>query len=70
MGVVSGIVLAYELDTNFGPFISTAGGVIGALFVYEVLSAFLLEAGFLGVMLFGWDKAHYKNRWHFTRKNV
>jgi cytochrome d ubiquinol oxidase subunit I len=56
MGVVSGIVLAYELGTNFGPFISTAGGVIGALFVYEVLSAFFLEAGFLGVMLFGWDK--------------
>lgn len=56
MGVVSGIVLAYELGTNFGPFINVAGGVIGALFVYEVLAAFFLEAGFLGVMLFGWDK--------------
>jgi cytochrome bd ubiquinol oxidase subunit I len=63
MGVVSGIVLAYELGTNFGPFIEAAGGVLGALFAYEVLSAFFLEAGFLGVMLFGWDrvspKLHY-----------
>ena len=56
MGVVSGIVLAYELGTNFGPFIHIAGGVLGALFAYEVLSAFFLEAGFLGVMLFGWDR--------------
>ena len=63
MGVVSGVVLAYELGTNFGPFIQVAGGVLGALFAYEVLSAFFLEAGFLGVMLFGWDrvspKLHY-----------
>jgi cytochrome bd ubiquinol oxidase subunit I len=56
MGVVSGVVLAYELGTNFGPFIQVAGGVIGALFIYEVLAAFFLEAGFLGVMLFGWDR--------------
>lgn len=56
MGVVTGVVLSYELGTNFGPFIQVAGGVIGALFVYEVLAAFFLEAGFLGVMLFGWDK--------------
>ena len=56
MGVVSGIVLAYELGTNFGPFIRVAGGVLGPLFAYEVLSAFFLEAGFLGVMLLGWNK--------------
>lgn len=56
MGVVSGIVLAYELGTNFGPFIKAAGGVLGPLFGYEVLSAFFLEAGFLGIMLFGWDR--------------
>lgn len=56
MGVVSGIVLSYELGTNFGPFILAIGGVLGSLFAYEVLSAFFLEAGFLGVMLFGWDK--------------
>jgi len=56
MGVVSGVVLSYELGTNFGPFILAIGGILGALFAYEVLSAFFLEAGFLGVMLFGWDK--------------
>lgn len=56
MGVVSGIVLSYELGTNFGPFITLVGGVLGSLFAYEVLSAFFLEAGFLGVMLFGWNK--------------
>ena len=63
MGVVSGIVLAYELGTNFGPFIQAFGGVIGPLFAYETLTAFFLEAGFLGVMLFGWKrvspKLHY-----------
>src|SRR5438128_714607 len=56
MGVVSGIVLAYELGTNFGPFIHIAGSVLGPLFAYEVLSAFFLEAGFLGIMLFGWNR--------------
>jgi cytochrome d ubiquinol oxidase subunit I len=56
MGVVSGIVLSYELGTNFGPFTQAVGSVLGALFSYEVLSAFFLEAGFLGVMLFGWNR--------------
>lgn len=56
MGVVSGIVLAYQIGTNFGPFIARFGNVIGALFAYETLTAFFLEAGFLGVMLFGWKK--------------
>ncbi|QDP71119.1 cytochrome ubiquinol oxidase subunit I [Legionella israelensis] len=56
MGVVSGIVLAYQIGTNFGPFIVQFGNVIGALFAYETLTAFFLEAGFLGVMLFGWRK--------------
>lgn len=56
MGVVSGIVLAYQIGTNFGPFISGFGNVLGALFAYETLTAFFLEAGFLGVMLFGWKK--------------
>lgn len=63
MGVVSGIVMAYELGTNFGRFINAIGGILGPLFGYEVLSAFFLEAGFLGVMLFGWQrvgpKLHY-----------
>lgn len=56
MGVVSGVVLSYELGTNFGPFTQAVGSVLGPLFAYEVLSAFFLEAGFLGVMLFGWEK--------------
>lgn len=56
MGVVSGIVLAYQIGTNFGPFITQFGNVLGALFAYETLTAFFLEAGFLGVMLFGWNK--------------
>ncbi len=63
MGVVSGIVMAYELGTNFGNLIMAAGSVLGPLFGYEVLSAFFLEAGFLGIMLFGWNrvgpKLHY-----------
>ncbi len=56
MGVVSGIVLAYQIGSNFGPFITQFGNVLGALFAYETLTAFFLEAGFLGVMLFGWKR--------------
>ena len=56
MGVVSGIVLAFQIGTNFGPFITQFGNVLGALFAYETLTAFFLEAGFLGVMLFGWQR--------------
>lgn len=56
MGVVSGIVMAYQFGTNWGNFSSFAGGVTGPLLMYEVLTAFFLEAGFLGVMLFGWHK--------------
>lgn len=56
MGVVSGIVLAYQIGTNFGPFITQFGNILGALFAYETLTAFFLEAGFLGVMLFGWQR--------------
>jgi cytochrome d ubiquinol oxidase subunit I len=56
MGVVSGIVMAYQFGTNWAGFSSFAGGVTGPLLAYEVLTAFFLEAGFLGVMLFGWTK--------------
>ena len=56
MGVVSGIVLSYQIGTNFGPFIIAFGDVLGALFAYETLSAFFLEAGFLGIMLYGWNR--------------
>lgn len=56
MGVVSGVVMSYELGTNFGVFTNAIGGILGPLFGYEVLSAFFLEAGFLGIMLFGWNR--------------
>ncbi len=56
MGVVSGIVLSYEFGLNFSEFSRIAGPVVGPLIAYEVLTAFFLEAGFLGIMLFGWDK--------------
>jgi cytochrome d ubiquinol oxidase subunit I len=53
MGVVSGLVMSYQFGTNWSVFSDKAGPVIGPLMGYEVLSAFFLEAGFLGVMLFG-----------------
>lgn len=63
MGVVSGIVMSYQFGTNWSVFADKAGPVIGPLMGYEVMSAFFLEAGFLGVMLFGMDrvgkKAHF-----------
>ena len=53
MGVVSGLVMSYQFGTNWSVFSDKAGPVLGPLMGYEVLSAFFLEAGFLGVMLFG-----------------
>jgi cytochrome bd ubiquinol oxidase subunit I len=53
MGVVSGLVMAYEFGTNWSYFSAFAGSITGPLLAYEVLTAFFLEAGFLGVMLFG-----------------
>lgn len=56
MGVVSGIVMSYQFGTNWAVFSDKAGPVVGPLMAYEVLTAFFLEAGFLGVMLFGMAK--------------
>jgi cytochrome d ubiquinol oxidase subunit I len=56
MGVVSGIVMSYQFGTNWSVFSDRAGPVIGPLMAYEVLTAFFLEAGFLGVMLFGMNR--------------
>lgn len=56
MGVVSGIVMSYQFGTNWSVFSDKAGPVIGPLLGYEVLSAFFLEAGFLGIMLFGLNR--------------
>ncbi|MGV8856374.1 MAG: cytochrome ubiquinol oxidase subunit I [Devosia sp.] len=53
MGVVSGIVMSYQFGTNWSVFSDKAGAVIGPLMGYEVLTAFFLEAGFLGIALFG-----------------
>ncbi len=56
MGVVSGLVMSYQFGTNWSVFSDKTGAVIGPLMAYEVLTAFFLEAGFLGVMLFGINK--------------
>ena len=53
LGVVSGIVMSYQFGTNWSRFSELAGNVIGPLLGYEVLTAFFLEASFLGIMLFG-----------------
>ncbi|NCN86165.1 MAG: cytochrome ubiquinol oxidase subunit I, partial [Sphingomonadales bacterium] len=60
MGVVSGIVMSYQFGTNWSVFSDKAGPIIGPLMAYEVLTAFFLEAGFLGVMLFGINKVGRK----------
>ena len=64
MGVVSGVVMSYEIGTNWSGFSAKAGSVLGPLLAFEVLSAFFLEASFLGVMLFGWKRVG--RRLHFV----
>jgi cytochrome bd ubiquinol oxidase subunit I len=56
MGVTSGIVLSYQFGTNWSRFSAVLGNVIGPMIGYEVIVAFFLEATFLGVMLFGWNR--------------
>ncbi len=56
MGVVTGIVLEYQIGANWSRFAAITGNVLGPLLAYEVLTAFFLEAGFLGIMLFGLDR--------------
>ncbi|MCB1383995.1 MAG: cytochrome ubiquinol oxidase subunit I, partial [Notoacmeibacter sp.] len=56
MGVVSGVVMSYQFGTNWSVFSDKTGPILGPLMGYEVLSAFFLEAGFLGVVLFGRDR--------------
>jgi cytochrome d ubiquinol oxidase subunit I len=56
MGVVSGVVMSYQFGTNWSVFSAHAGSVIGPLLAYEELTAFFLEASFLGIMLFGWKR--------------
>jgi len=59
MGVVSGVVMSYQFGTNWSEFSRIAGSITGPLLTYEVLSAFFLEAGFLGIMLFGWGRVKH-----------
>ena len=60
MGVVSGIVMSFQFGTNWARFSEVTGNIIGPLLSYEVLTAFFLEATFLGVMLFGWTRVSAK----------
>src|SRR4029453_10173706 len=66
MGVVSGLVMAYQFGTNWSYFSTFAGSITGPLLTYEVLTAFFLEAGFLGVALFGWNKVGPGLHWFAT----
>ena len=60
MGVVSGVVMSFQFGTNWSRFADAGGSVLGPLLGYEVLTAFFLEASFLGVMLFGWNRVSPK----------
>jgi cytochrome d ubiquinol oxidase subunit I len=63
LGVVSGVVLSYQIGTNWSMFSDKVSNVIGPLLGFEVLTAFFLESSFLGIMLFGWGRV--TNRMHF-----
>jgi cytochrome d ubiquinol oxidase subunit I len=56
LGVVSGIVMSFQFGTNWSALSIRAGNILGPLLSYEVLTAFFLEASFLGIMLFGWRR--------------
>ncbi len=56
LGVVSGITMSFQFGTNWPGFMETVGNIAGPLLAYEVLTAFFLEASFLGIMLFGWGR--------------
>jgi len=60
MGVVTGVVMPFQFGTNWSRFADAGGNIIGPLLGYEVLTAFFLEASFLGIMLFGWNRVSPK----------
>jgi len=64
LGVVSGITMSFQFGTNWPGYMETVGNVAGPLLAYEVLTAFFLEATFLGIMLFGTDRV--SSRIHTT----
>jgi cytochrome d ubiquinol oxidase subunit I len=53
LGVVSGVTMSFQFGTNWPGYMQTVGNIAGPLLAYEILTAFFLEAGFLGIMLFG-----------------
>jgi len=67
LGVVSGITMSFQFGTNWPGFMETVGNIAGPLLAYEVLTAFFLEAGFLGIMLFGVSRVP---RWLHTSATV
>ncbi len=60
IGVVSGVTMSFQFGTNWPGFMEKAGNIAGPLLGYEVLTAFFLEAGFLGIMLFGRERVSQK----------
>lgn len=60
MGVVSGVVMSFQFGTNWSIFSDKTANILGPLLGYEVLTAFFLEASFLGIMLFGWNRVSPK----------
>lgn len=56
VGVISGIPMEFSFGTNWGPFSTSAGDFMGNILGFETAMAFMLEAGFLGIMLFGWNR--------------
>lgn len=60
LGVVSGITMSFQFGTNWPGFMNTVGNIAGPLLAYEVLTAFFLEATFLGIMLFGFNRVSNK----------
>jgi cytochrome d ubiquinol oxidase subunit I len=66
VGVVTGIVLSFEFGLGFARFAQIAGPAIGPMIALEVLTSFFLEAGFLGIMLFGWNRVGKRLHWFAT----
>ena len=62
LGVVTGITMSFQFGTNWPGYMNTVGNIAGPLLAYEILTAFFLEAGFLGIMLFGYQRV--SNRIH------
>ncbi len=68
IGVVSGVTMSFQFGTNWPGFMEKAGNIAGPLLGYEVLTAFFLEAGFLGIMLFGRERVSQKV--HMTASTI